>query len=258
MKKILLALCAVAMLAACNNNKKDNNMGGNMFGNDNGNNAFNKQNNGNNQNNSGRWSKQMRDYLQSECMKQAAQAPNAKELCDCWVGKVEAKFPGVNNPQQIPEEAANQLAMECLQQSGGQTGFEGFDEGEFNDFNGGNYNDNGGYNNGGYDNNNNIPNNGDDGGYDDEGQYPNSPNQPVANGKTWPAAQRQQWMMGCTTTAQQSMGISQQQAAAYCDCMTRKVEARYTFEQAVKMTTQDFSKPEWVNARMECQMNLGY
>ena len=244
MNKILLALCAIAIFAACNNNKKETGTGGNMFGNETGNNNNNniwkKKNNDGPVNNdgggNGRWSDQMRMTMTNTCMQELGQVANAKQLCDCWVGKVEAKFANVSNPQQIPEEAANQLAMECLQQAGGGLdNFKGFDEGGFDN-----------YGDGGDENYN--------GGDDEGGNYPNTRQQ---NGRSWPAAQRQQWMMGCTTTAQQTMGATQQQAAAYCDCMTRKVEAKYTFEQAVKLTVQDFSTPEWQNARMECQMNAG-
>ena len=252
MKQMLLALCAFCLFTACNNDKKDTGLGGNMFGdpNQNGNNRNNTNNNNNNTRQTGRWSKQLKDYVFNACLQEVGQVPQAREKCDCWVGKVEAKYPGINNTNQIAEEVANQLAIECMQQFGGDNNTGGFGDDGFHGFDGGGYagdegfddgGDNDGYynNDGGYNNNNNI-------------------NNPGKRTTAWPAAQRQQWMMGCTTTAQQQSGLSQQQANAYCDCMTRKVEAQYSFTEATRMTVQDFSTPEWVNARTECQMNLGY
>lgn len=256
MKQMLLALCAFFLFAACNNEKKDTGLGGNMFGdpNNNGNNKNNNNNNNNNGNNGGRggrWSKELKDYVFNACLQEVGQIPQAREKCDCWVGKVEAKYPGINNTNQIAEEVANQLAIECMQQFGGNNNDGGFGDDGFHGFDDGGYNDNG--SNGGY---------GDDGGYNDNGNNGGYNNNNGINGNrggaTWPAAQRQQWMMGCTTSAQQQLGLSQQQANTYCDCLTRKVEAKYNFTDATKLTAQDFSTPEWVNARMECQMNLGY
>ena len=110
MNKILLALCAIAIFPACNNNKKETGTGGNMFGNETGNNNNNniwkKKNNDGPVNNdgggNGRWSDQMRMTMTNTCMQELGQVANAKQLCDCWVGKVEAKFANVSNPQQIP------------------------------------------------------------------------------------------------------------------------------------------------------------
>ncbi|MCR6720683.1 MAG: hypothetical protein NVV59_10395 [Chitinophagaceae bacterium] len=250
MKQILLALCAFFVFTACNNEKKQNGFGGNMFGDPNNqNNNANNNNPNNNKNrggNNGRWSKELKDYVTNACLQEVGQVPQAREKCDCWVGKVEAKFPTITNTSQIDESIANQLAMECMQNFGGNTG--GFGDEGFHGFDDGGYDD-GGYNDGGY--------NGEDGGYDRDGLGYNKGGN-TNRGGTWPAAQRQQWMMGCTTTAQQQMGLTQQQANSYCDCMTRKVEAKYNFTDATKLTVQDFSTPEWVNARMECQMNLGY
>lgn len=222
-------------------------MGGNMFGDDGGKgNAW--QNNNNKGATNGRWSKKLRDYVYNACLQEVGQTPQANEKCDCWVGKLEAKLPNTKNPNEISEEISNQLAMDCMQQFGGTVNNDGGfnDDDGFGKFDDEDYSDYGkdkGYNDDGY-------------GEEDfnNGNYKNRP----AGGRTWAAAERQQWMMGCTTSAQQSLGISQQQANAYCDCLTRKVEAKHSFAEAVKMTVQDFSTPEWNNARMECQMNLGY
>lgn len=258
MKQILLALCAFFVFTACNNEKKDTGFGGNMFGDpNNGNNKNNNTNNNNPNNNNnnrggnGRWSKELKDYVLNACLQEVGQVPQAREKCDCWVGKVEAKFPTITNTSQIDESIANQLAMECMQGFGGNNNTGGFGDDGFHGFDDGGYNDDGyddGYDGDGrkYDNS----------GSNNNGGYNNGNN--TNRGGSWPAAQRQQWMMGCTTTAQQQMGLTQQQANSYCDCMTRKVEAKYNFTDATKLTAQDFSTPEWVNARMECQMNLGY
>lgn len=251
MKQFLLALCATCLLFACNNEKKtDNGFGGNLFGDPNA-----KNNNANNNipvNNGGqggRWSKQLKEYVYNACLQEAGNAAQARDVCDCWTGKLEAKYPGLKDPNQISEDVANQLAMECLGQAGagkgtfGDDGFNGFDEGGFN-YDDGNYGGEGydGYpnNNGGYPNNN--------GGYN---------NNPGGRATPWPAAQRKQWIMGCTTTAQQQQGMTQQQAAAYCECMTKKVEAKYSFTDATRLTAADFSTQEWVMARNECMGGYG-
>jgi len=69
----------------------------------------------------------------------------------------------------------------------------------------------------------------------------------------WTKQQRQQYIQGCATTAQQAQGISAQQANQYCDCMTRKVEEQYTFQQAAQLTAQDFQTQEWQNAAADCR-----
>ncbi len=235
MKQFFLALAAISLMASCNSDNK-NEVGNNLFGDEGGGKFKNGDNNNNNNNNNrgGAWSQQVRSSIFNACMQELGQAEQAKEKCECWTSKVEAKYPSLTNVNQIAEQVANQLAIECMQQ------FEGTDGGGGGEFDG--------FNEPGYDGRNQPYK---PGGYDQP--------QPRGNNATpWAAAQRQQWMMGCTSSAQQSMGVSKQEATAYCECMTRKIEAKHSFAEAARMTVEDFSTPEWVNARTECQMNLGY
>ncbi|MBP7557586.1 MAG: hypothetical protein KA821_15020 [Chitinophagaceae bacterium] len=227
MKQLFFALAVALLLSACNNNKQPE-MGGNMFGNNKGKSPWQNNNNNNNNGNvnntgGGRWSPALRNAIMQGCLGEVGNDPQAREKCDCWVGKVEARFPNAQTADQIPEEAANQLATECMQQFGGGNYVPPVN----NEFGNDNIN------------NNNI----NDGG---------------VTARTWPAAQRQQWIMGCAGNAQQTFGLNQQQATEYCDCITRKVEQKYTFAEAVRLTVQDFSTPEWEAVRMNCQAALGY
>lgn len=227
MKQLFFALAVAILLSACNNNKQPE-MGGNMFGNNKGKSPWQNNNNNNNNGNvnntgGGRWSPALRNAIMQGCLGEVGNDPQAREKCDCWVGKVEARFPNVQTADQIPEEAANQLATECMQQFGGGNYVPPVN----NEFGNDNIN------------NNNI-------------------NDGSVTARTWPAAQRQQWIMGCAGNARQTFGLNQQQATEYCDCITRKVEQKYTFAEAVRLTVQDFSTPEWEAVRMNCQAALGY
>lgn len=227
MKQLFFALAVAILLSACNNNKQPE-MGGNMFGNNKGKSPWQNNNNNNNNGNvnntgGGRWSPALRNAIMQGCLGEVGNDPQAREKCDCWVGKVEARFPNAQTADQIPEEAANQLATECMQQFGGGNYVPPVN----NEFGNDNIN------------NNNI-------------------NDGSVTARTWPAAQRQQWIMGCAGNARQTFGLNQQQATEYCDCITRKVEQKYTFAEAVRLTVQDFSTPEWEAVRMNCQAALGY
>lgn len=152
------------------------------------------------------------NQLFTACLQQLGNDPQAKAKCDCWVGKVEAKFP--NTPvEQISEQAANELAVECMKNFGG-----GDVPADFNP----DYNVN-------------------------AGEDINGGNA----GGNWTQQQRQQYIQGCSQSAQQS-GLSAQQASTYCDCMTRKVEQKYTFDQAGRMSAADFQTPEWQQAIYDC------
>jgi hypothetical protein len=65
--------------------------------------------------------------------------------------------------------------------------------------------------------------------------------------------QHQQYVQGCAATARQAQGVTAQQANAYCDCMTSKVERKYTFEEASRLTATDFQTEEWQNAANDCR-----
>jgi hypothetical protein len=80
----------------------------------------------------------------------------------------------------------------------------------------------------------------------------------LGNGNTsnWTQEQFQQYVQGCSGTAQQAQGMTPQQANAYCECMTKKVAAKYSFEVAARMTAADFQTEEWQNAANECRAQV--
>lgn len=83
----------------------------------------------------------------------------------------------------------------------------------------------------------------------------NTNNNTVSNNNTgggWTREQHQQFVQGCSTSAQQQQGMTAQQANAYCDCMTTKIEQKYTFEEANHLTPQDLQTPEWQQAMIDC------
>jgi hypothetical protein len=84
----------------------------------------------------------------------------------------------------------------------------------------------------------------------------NSKNNMGATGGNWTREQHQQFVQGCSITAQQQQGMTAQQANAYCDCMTTKVEQKYTFEEASHLTPQDFQTTEWQNAAADCKAKV--
>ncbi len=162
---------------------------------------------------------ELRTQLMTGCLQQVGNDPQAQQKCDCWIGKVEARFPTAKAANEIPENIADELARECMKNFAGT---------------------------GDYDPNNPndpiIPNNIDN---------PDGPNMPNNGGGNWTAQQRQQFIQGCAGSAQQN-GLTAPQANSYCDCMTRKIEAKFTFEQAGRMTAADFQTPEWQQAGYDC------
>jgi hypothetical protein len=80
----------------------------------------------------------------------------------------------------------------------------------------------------------------------------NNDNNNSGNG-SWTSEQFQQFSQGCATAAQRNFNYSPQQARSYCDCLTKKVEQQYNFQQAAKLTAQDFQTDEWNKAKVDCQ-----
>lgn len=72
-------------------------------------------------------------------------------------------------------------------------------------------------------------------------------------GGNWTNLQRKQFIQGCATVARKAQGFTSEQANSYCDCMTRKVERKHTFQEAGRMTSEDFQTEEWQNAAMDCR-----
>lgn len=70
---------------------------------------------------------------------------------------------------------------------------------------------------------------------------------------SWTDQQRQSYIQGCSTAAQQQQGYSAQEANDYCDCMTRKIEQKYSFREANQLTATDLQTEEWQNAIANCR-----
>lgn len=71
-------------------------------------------------------------------------------------------------------------------------------------------------------------------------------------GGGWTQMQHQQFVQSCAGSAQQQQGMTLQEANAYCECMTNKLEQKFTFDQASHLTAADFQTPEWQQAKMDC------
>jgi hypothetical protein len=69
----------------------------------------------------------------------------------------------------------------------------------------------------------------------------------------WTDLQRQTFIHGCAVTAQQKQGFAAEQANTYCDCMTRKVERKFSFDQAAKLKASDLQTQEWIDAAEDCR-----
>jgi hypothetical protein len=226
MKQLLIFFIALTLFSACKNNslKPGEVIGGGLGQPDPNNPNKNRWANNPNNPNPGGLPSDLHNKLVAGCLQQVGNNdPQAQQKCDCWVGKVEARFPNAKSAQEIPENVADELAVECMKNFGG-----------------------------------NVPNNPNDPNNPNNPENPYNPNTPDPNtpainggGGNWTAQQRQQYIQGCATTAQQS-GLTVPQANSYCDCMTRKVEMKFTFEQAARLTAADFQTQEWQQAGYDC------
>ena len=217
MKKFLLLFLTVSVMTACNNNpfsKKDDKP--KLKDDDKG---LVDDNGKDNDNRTG-WSKSDKNKYLKQCLDEANNNATAKKVCPRVLEKFEKLYPDVNDAEKATEEEGRNVAMECLEEMGlGKTG--GNDDGDNPVVGGGGRDD--------VDDNNDR------------------------NGTNWTTTQRNQFIQGCAIGAQQTFGYTKQQANTYCDCLTRKVEQQYTFQQAARMTAQDFATEEWDRARQDCQ-----
>ena len=175
-------------------------------------------------NNSSGWSAADRNDLINSCTQGATQnmgAEKAKAYCTCMQQKLEVKFPNPKDAGKITAETMQTPEMKvmvasCL---------------------------------GGDNTNNNNP----------TGNPLGNPNGNTNNNNTagnWTQAQHDQYVQGCAATAQQSQGMTSQQAISYCDCMTRKVEQKYSFDEAARLTSADLQTEEWMRAADECRSQV--
>jgi hypothetical protein len=67
----------------------------------------------------------------------------------------------------------------------------------------------------------------------------------------------QVFISGCSATYQQS-GATAEAGNAYCECMARKLEKKYTFNQANRLTVAELQTPEWQQEARDCQSGNDY
>jgi hypothetical protein len=162
----------------------------------------------------GQWTTKDRNKWLDECTDEMSSNPQAKRICSCVLEKAEQKYTDVRDAERASEEDGKKLFRQCM------TDINGGDE---------NIDDK-------YKDRNNV-----DDLYKDN------------NRNTWTDQQRQQYIKECSATARPAHGFTEQQANSFCDCMTRKVEQKYSFQEATKLTTKDFQTQEWQNAANDCE-----
>ena len=71
------------------------------------------------------------------------------------------------------------------------------------------------------------------------------------NNKGWSSADKKEFTSNCSGTAKASMG--EEKANSYCDCMQKKLEAKYPdARDANKVTRAEMEKPEWAAEIQNC------
>ena len=175
-------------------------------------------------NNSSGWSAKDRSDIINSCTQTAAAnmgEERAKDYCTCMQKKLEVKFPNPKDAAKITSETMQTSEMQALVREclGGDNTLN---------------------------NNTNNP----------IGNPSGNSNENNNSNGNWTQEQFQQYVQGCAGTAQQAQGMTPQQANAYCECMTKKVAAKYSFEVAARMTAADFQTEEWVNAANDCRAQV--
>lgn len=222
MKKLFILFITASFVAACNNNnpfaRKDQNA--DKSDQEKKGDPEKKEGNGNvdysdkDKNYTGNnWSRKQTDEWRDDCLSEYRDEPNAKQMCECMIDKISQKFPDENDAKKADEDELDQLIEDC--------------EARFKN----NNNDNGGY----------IRT-------DRTDDYIQDNN----NRSSWTDLQRQQYIRDCESTAAKNQSYTAQQINSYCDCMTRKVERKYSFPDAAKLTTADFQTQEWRDAAADC------
>lgn len=173
-------------------------------------------------NNSAGWTTEQKEKSRKTCIDEVAGKFDdsiVKKYCDCFVEKMIQKYPSyAEADKKGTQEEGMKMGEACIAELK--------------------------LNNQG--NNDNSETGGGSGG--DQG------NGGADNG--WTQAQFQQFVQGCASTAQKMQGMTAEQASAYCECMTRKVAQKYSFEVAARMTAADFQSQEWINAADECRARV--
>jgi hypothetical protein len=238
MKKLFILFLTLGLFTACNNgdnpfakkaNKdktgteenggKDDTKKGGLFGGVGEDEKKNKKTTGDDYENNvgGRsdWTTAQKNKWLDECINASHNSAHAREVCSCVIDKLEKKYPDAKDAENATEAEGTRLAKDCMEDLGiTGTGTER-----------------------------------------DETNFKQKDNEEETNGNrggSWTKLQREQYIKGCETTARKNPGYTEQQIHSYCDCMTTKVERKYTFLDAAKMTAQDFQTQEWQKAAADC------
>jgi hypothetical protein len=227
MKKLFILFLAAGLLTACNNNnpllkdentakdreKDDRKRKDDNTDKDDRDDRYIKDDDDSKVNNLDGWTKSDRNEWRRRCEDELSDNPQAKQICACVIEKAERKYPNVKDVEAAADEEGERMIKECSTRMGGDDGYT--DDRE------------------------------------DDRPGVRDPEEKMNEGN-WSNLQRKKFIEGCATTARQQQGFTAAQANAYCDCMTRKVEKKYTFQQAARMTAEDFNTREWTNAAKDC------
>jgi hypothetical protein len=163
------------------------------------------------------WTKSYRDKLMEACQDEMKNDPQARSICSCAVDKLEKKYPDQKDADEAIETDGRKMLDQCKTSTGGNDGYT-------------------------------------DDRYKNKEKDIDVPVDEGSHGASWTPLQRQQYIQACEGTARKNnqQGYSDQQINSYCDCMTRKVEKKYSFQQAARMTVTDFQTQEWQSAAADC------
>ncbi len=192
--------------------------------------------NNNNSAGGGGWSAADKRKGLNECLtevKGRLDATTAKKLCDCALQKTMRKYDSYAAAENSTEEEGIAIAQSCMDaiQGGGGNDFD--DEDDFGDFN----------------NKKKKQDDFEDDNFDDDFGDDFSDQK---GGARWTSQERRSFIQGCATARRQAAGVSAKEANDYCDCMTGKIERKYSFRDANRMTAQDFQTREWQSAITDC------
>jgi hypothetical protein len=165
----------------------------------------------------GNWSSQFRTRQNGICMDEYKDDPNARKICACILEKMEQKFPDEADAKTVDEDIADKVIENC--------------EKSFRD----DVNDHEGY---------------------IKTVERNEVFEEPVNRKSWTSLQRQTAVQNCVTEAQKVAGFTAQQVRTYCECMAGKLEQKYSFKEALKLTAADYSTTEWQNAVTDCKSRI--
>jgi hypothetical protein len=229
MKKILILFFAIGLLAACNSNpftahkadakddkvKNEKDDSKTDDGYADKDDKNTRKTNTDDEDTRSNWTNKQRDKWLNECIEASENNPQAKRVCSCVLDKMEKKYPDARDAENASEAEGVRLAKGCMEDLGIKSG------------------------------------------NDDTEPYKRRDNtdEDDNRGGSWSNLQRQQFIQGCSATAQKAQGFTVRQADAYCDCMTIKVEKKYTFQQAARLTATDFQTREWQEAAADCLSN---